>query len=138
MYLVGTNVWLERLLDQEQSESVGKFLAQAPPATLLLTDFTLHSVGIALTRLEAKEAFIRFVQDVVIDGGVQIATVHPRQVQRLIDVMDAFKLDFDDAYQYVAAENHHATMVSLDSDFDRTDRGRRTPAELLEPPSSTS
>jgi len=44
------------------------------------------------------------------------------------------KLDFDDAYQYVAAEKHNLTLVSFDADFDRTDRGRKTPAELLEEP----
>jgi predicted nucleic acid-binding protein len=35
-------------------------------------------------------------------------------------------LDFDDAYQYVAAEKHSMALVSFDADFDRTDRGRRT------------
>jgi len=40
-----------------------------------------------------------------------------------------------DAYQYVAAGKHNLTLVSLDADFDRTERGRKTPAEVLgEPP----
>lgn len=30
MYLVDTNVWLERLLGQEQSAKVGQFLDQTP------------------------------------------------------------------------------------------------------------
>ena len=30
MYLVDTNVWLERLLDQERSSEVGQFLASVP------------------------------------------------------------------------------------------------------------
>ncbi|MDH7486504.1 MAG: hypothetical protein QHJ81_09555 [Anaerolineae bacterium] len=31
---------------------------------------------------------------------------------------------------YVAAEKYKLTLVSFDSDFDRTERGRRTPAEI--------
>ena len=38
---------------------------------------------------------------------------------------------FDDAYQYVAAEKHNLTLVSFDADFDRTERGRKTPADVL-------
>jgi len=32
----------------------------------------------------------------------------------------------------VAAEKHDLTLVSFDTDFDRTERGRKTPAEALE------
>lgn len=38
-----------------------------------------------------------------------------------------FNLDFDDAYQYVIAEKYSLTIISFDSDFDRTERGRTTP-----------
>lgn len=44
--------------------------------------------------------------------------------------MDAFRLDLDDAYQYATAEQHRALLVSFDSDFDRTERGRVTPADV--------
>ena len=43
-----------------------------------------------------------------------------------------FNLDFDDAYQYAVAERYGLTIISFDSDFDRTERGRKTPEELLE------
>jgi predicted nucleic acid-binding protein len=46
--------------------------------------------------------------------------------------MEQFNLDFDDAYQYLAAEKHGLILVSLDSDFDRTERGRQTPVEALD------
>jgi predicted nucleic acid-binding protein len=51
---------------------------------------------------------------------------------RLVGVMDQFGLDFDDAYQYVAAEANGAQLVSFDTDFDGTDRRRRTPGEIIE------
>jgi len=46
--------------------------------------------------------------------------------------MRKFGLDFDDAYQYAVAARYGLTIVSFDSDFDRTERGRRTPGDLLE------
>ena len=49
MYLVDTNVWLERLLDQERSEEVGQFLTEIAPDELAVSDFTLHSIGVILT-----------------------------------------------------------------------------------------
>ena len=36
-----------------------------------------------------------------------------------------------DAYRYATAERYDLTVVSFDGDFDRTERGRRTPAELI-------
>jgi len=46
--------------------------------------------------------------------------------------MEKFKLDFDDAYQYVAAEKYDLIIISFDADFDITERGRKTPKEILE------
>ena len=59
MYLVDTNVWLERLLDQTRSEKVGKFI------------------------------------------------------------------------DYIPSEKYNLTIVSFDSDFDHTERGRKTPEEVV-------
>ena len=131
MYLVDTNVWLERLLDQERSEEVGNFLAQMPAAELAMTDFTLHFLGIILTRLGQADALLRFVDDVFVDGGVTLVSVRPDSLRHDVDAMPRFSLDFDDAYQYVAAQQAGATVIRLDADFDRTDRRRRTPGEAM-------
>ncbi len=53
-------------------------------------------------------------------------------MERLVAVIDHFELDFDDAYQYVAAEMYDLELVSFDGDFDRTERGRITPGEIVE------
>ena len=42
-----------------------------------------------------------------------------------------FGLDFDNAYQYAAAEKCGLTIVSLDADFSRTEWGRKPPGEIL-------
>ena len=39
MLLVDTNVWLERLLDQEKSDEVGRFLDAISSEQLFITDF---------------------------------------------------------------------------------------------------
>jgi hypothetical protein len=45
--------------------------------------------------------------------------------------MKQFDLDFDDAYQYLAAEGRDLILVSFDGDFDRTRRGRKTPSAAI-------
>ena len=98
---------------------------------LRITDFAFHSIGVVLKRLNRPEALLTFVQDTFIDGGVALVRLAPTDMQGLVQVADRFNLDFDDAYQYVAAENHDLTLVSFDGDFDRTERGKKTPTEIL-------
>jgi predicted nucleic acid-binding protein len=47
-------------------------------------------------------------------------------------VVDEFRLDFDEAYQYVAAMSRGLKLVSVDDDFDDTDRDRQTPRDVLD------
>ncbi len=131
MYLVDTNIWLERLLGQARSEEVGQFLAQIPTDQLLMSDFTLHSIGIILDRVGQRAVLLQLVDDVFVQGQVTLLSVQPEEMHRVVTAMDQFNLDFDDAYQYVAAELSDAMIVSFDGDFDRTDRGRQTPADIL-------
>jgi hypothetical protein len=131
MYLVDTNIWLERLLDQVRSAEVGHFLDHTPSERLFITDFAFHSIGVVLSRLNRMETLLRFVQDIFIVGTVGLIHLEPGDTERLVRVIEQFDLDFDDAYQYVAAEKYNLALVSFDSDFDHTERGRRTPAEAL-------
>ncbi|MGC9349663.1 MAG: type II toxin-antitoxin system VapC family toxin [Anaerolineae bacterium] len=131
MYLVDTNVWLERLLDQERSEEVGRFLGQIPSDQLMMTDFALHSVGVVLDRLGQRDILLAFVDDVFLQGDVILVALRPEDMHRLVIVAERFNLDFDDAYQYVAAELAEAVIVSLDGDFDCTDKGRQSPGSIV-------
>lgn len=131
MYLVDTNIWLERLLNQEKSKEVGKFLAGISSENIYITDFTFHSIGIILCRLNRKKALLQFVHDIFINGAVNLVYLEPSDIDYLLEVIDKFALNFDDAYQYVAAEKYNLTIVSFDSDFDRTKQGRKTPAEIF-------
>jgi len=53
-------------------------------------------------------------------------------MQDIVRAARRFDLDFDDAYQYAAAKKYDLIIVSFDSDFDQTERGRQTPAEVLQ------
>jgi len=131
MYLVDTNVWIERLLDQERAEEVKRFLDSVSSDQLSITDFSFHSIGVILSRLNRHEGLLRFAQDILIDGAVRLIRLSPVDTQRQVNVIEQLRLDFDDAYQYVVAEQYNLTLASFDSDFDHTPRGRKTPAEIL-------
>ncbi len=77
VYLVDTNVWLERLLDQVGSEQVGQFLERVAPEQIFITDFSFHSIGEILGRLKETDALLRFVQDVFVEGGVSLINLEP-------------------------------------------------------------
>ena len=130
MYLVDTNVWLERLLNQDKSDQVGRFLNDVSPRDLFITDFAFHSICVILTRLARTEVLLDFVQDVFVEGAVNVVSIKPSDTHALLEAIDAYKLDFDDSYQYVAAEQNGLTLVSFDNDFDRTNKGKKTPAEI--------
>jgi predicted nucleic acid-binding protein len=130
VYLVDTNVWLERLLDQTRANEVGHFLDRISSERLFITDFAFHSIGVVMVRLDRKDGLSRFVQDTLIEGAVSLIHLEPGDTQHLLRIIEQFGFDFDDAYQYSAAEKYDLTIVSFDSDFDRTPRGRKTPAEI--------
>ncbi|MEX2598925.1 MAG: PIN domain-containing protein [Dehalococcoidia bacterium] len=127
MFLVDTNVWLERLLDQERSGEVEDFLTRIPTDQLAITDFTVHSIGVILLRFKQADAFLSFVRDLFLDGSVRLIQLDAAEMPRLAELAEQFALDFDDAYQYAAAEQNGLALVSFDTDFDRTAMGRTAP-----------
>ncbi len=130
-YLLDTNIWLERMLEQERAADVAELLARVSPGQLCMTDFTLHSIGVILHRLKQPQTFVQFVQDVLLEGALSLLSVPPDGMAQLVNAATEYRLDFDDAYQYAVAMRHNLTIVSLDTDFDRTERGRRTPRQIL-------
>jgi len=130
LYLVDTNVWLELLLNQDRAEDVIRLLRRRPLEELFITDFGFHSIAVMLGRLKKTDDLQRFVSDMFVDGALRLVRLDPVDTSEILEVMGRFGLDFDDAYQYVAAERFNLTLVSFDRDFDRTERGRKTPAEV--------
>ena len=132
MYLLDTNIFLELLLDQERADDVEKLLQSVPRKRFHISEFSLYSMGIVLFRRKLFDVFVRFVEDLIITGGICLLRLSAEDAKGLAEVAQRFGLDFDDAYQYVVAERYGLTIVSFDGDFDRTERGRKTPEDLLE------
>lgn len=131
MYLLDTNIWLERLLGQTNAEKVGALLDKIPADQLYISDFSFHSICVILTRLGRPQLLTDFIDDVVVPGDIQVLAIPPDLTVQVLEAIDKFDLDFDDGYQYVIAQQSELTIVTFDRDFDKTDRGRRTPAEIL-------
>lgn len=130
MYLLDTNIFLELLLDQQDSASVKSFLRTTLPAELSISDLAFHSIGIILYQKNAAALFSDLVRDLFGEGGITILALDSGDVVRIEQIAATFHLDFDDAYQYVVAEKFDLTLVSFDKDFDRTDRKRIVPADI--------
>jgi len=132
MYLVDTNVWLESILDQQKAGEVKAFFQKVEGKDLALTEFSLYSIAIILCRLKQEEAFADFLSDTIEDSGIKRIRLDISDLRQALLARNKFKLDFDDAYQYTAAEKFNLTIISFDQDFDRTERGRKTPGQISE------
>ena len=122
MYLLDTNIFLELFLDQDKADDVERLLRTAPKERLYISEFSLYSVGIILFRRKLFDVFVRFVEDLIITGGIKLLRLSVEDTKKLAEVSQRFGLDFDDAYQYAVAERYGLTVVSFDSDFDRTEK----------------
>ncbi|MEA3475140.1 MAG: PIN domain-containing protein [Candidatus Cloacimonadota bacterium] len=118
MYLIDSNIWLELLLKQEKSDDVADFLKNIQLEELNISDFTLYSIGIILSKLKEFDVLKRFLYDVISKGKITILNVNPTNLEAIIDIEQKYNLDFDDAYQYVVAEEYDLAIVSFDKNFD--------------------
>ena len=131
MYLVDSNIWLEWLLGQDRANEAEMFLRETAPNSLFITDFAFHSIAVILSRRNRIDMLPDFVNDVFVNGGVEIVRLEASDIPAVVDRMREFGLDFDDAYQYVAAEKRGFGIVSFDADFDKTALGRILPTDAL-------
>ena len=128
--LIDTNVFLEIILDQEKAAEAKALLAKVADHEFFISDYSLHSIGLLLFRRKQHNVFQRFLRDMAVNAAVTLLSLSVDDMEAVVDAATKYDLDFDDAYQYVAAEKYHLTLVSFDSDFDRTGRGRKTPVEI--------
>ena len=130
--LLDTNIFLEVILDQERAKEAQALLSEVEKYEFSISDYSLHSIGLLLFRRGQHEVFRQFLKDIILGVGVAVVALSAQEMEGLIQVAQRFSLDFDDAYQYVVAERYGLTIISFDADFDRTERGRKTPRDLLE------
>jgi predicted nucleic acid-binding protein len=115
MYLIDTNVWLELLLEQDQAEEVRQFFQSIEASQISLTEFALYSIGLITTRLRKDDIFEAFVSDILEESAVRRICLSATDLRKLLLTMKKFHLDFDDAYQYVAAKRENLILVSFDA-----------------------
>ena len=130
-YLIDTNIWLEILLDQEKSKEAFDFLSKVDSDSLVISDFSLHSIVLILAKLKEYETAKIFLEDIN-TSGVNILSIGSNNLYKVVDAIKNFNIDFDDAYQYYLSKKYNLILVSFDKDFDKTDIKRKTPKELIE------
>jgi uncharacterized protein len=130
-FLLDANCFTEIVRSRPQADVVRRLLSDVPGSELAISDFALHSLGIVMRRHAILDQFPILIRDVDFGGNVAVVSLKPAEMTSVVDVCKTYNLDFDDAYQYATAELHSLRIVSLDSDFDRTPRGRLDPLAAL-------
>ena len=82
-YLVDTNIFLELMLEQKEENTVKHLLNQLDVSELYISDFSFHSIGVILFRLNKLEKFSGFVKD-ILNAGIRILKLTPTQTLRVI------------------------------------------------------
>lgn len=131
MNLIDTNIVLELLLEQDKAESVRNLFKKVPVSDMSMSDFSLHSIGIFLLKIKMPDVLKKFIEDIIVRGGIRIFSLNPDEIITVTAIANRFHLDFDDAYQYAIAEKYNLQIISFDKDFDRTKRGRKEPSEVI-------
>jgi predicted nucleic acid-binding protein len=116
MYLIDTNLFVEILLKQNRSEDCKQFLSQNINH-LYISDFTLHSIGVILFKFNREKAFTQFLNDTL--SIITLVTLPMKEYNQLHYNKQRFKLDFDDAYQYLVSHHYQLQLVTMDKDFIR-------------------
>jgi predicted nucleic acid-binding protein len=131
MFLIDTNCFMQIIRSRPEALEVQAMLDGVPRSSLFVSDFTLHSIGVIMSRFGQIDGYVAFIRGLGIGQDFGILQVEIGNIERIAGNCKDHRLDFDDAYQYAVAELNGLTLVSLDVDFDRTPRGRLTPAAAL-------
>lgn len=130
--LIDTNIVLELILEQAKADEVRALLVRSAEHDFFISDYSLHSIGILLFRRKQHQVFRQFFDDMIVHAGATLISLPVEGMGLVVQPAQRFDLDFDDAYQYAAAQKYALILVSFDTDFDRTELGRKTPAEVLQ------
>lgn len=129
--LLDTNIFLEIILDQEHARDARTLLGHSDKHELFISDYSFHSIGLILFRRKQHDVFQQFISDLLSNGVMSMVSLYPEDMDDCIDAAKRFSLDFDDAYQYMVAKKYDFALISFDKDFDATDRGRKSPGDVL-------
>ena len=131
MYLVDTSVFLEIFLKRGRSPEAKKFLTQTSYSNLYITDITLYTLGLILFKHHGHQAYMHLLNDMFQKGEAWRIQLLLENMNKVVEVSQKYELSFNDAYQYVAAEIYGLTLISYNDVYDKTERGRKPPADVL-------
>ncbi len=114
MFLVDTNIFLEILLGQEKEVICRDFLVENVE-NLGISDFSLYSIGVILSKIKRIEVFEEFVGDVL--PLISVIVLDRDLYGEIIRLEKEKNMDFDDSYQVAVAKYHDLKIVTMDSDF---------------------
>jgi predicted nucleic acid-binding protein len=129
-YLLDTNIIIEGLLGGKKGEDVKNLFKKVDIFLMAITDLSLHSIGIILFRFKKKDLFFSFIKDTIYNG-MAVLSLEIENFKKLYFFSEKFNIDFEDAYQYAIADKYNLTIISFDKDFDRTERKRIQPVDIL-------
>ncbi|KYC48454.1 MAG: PIN domain protein [Candidatus Methanofastidiosum methylothiophilum] len=115
MYLLDTNILLEILLNQRKAEKCKEFIDHNIEE-VIISDFSLHSIGVILLRYEKEEAFNVFIRDIA--PTFKILSLPLSVYTNIYELKREYDLDFDDAYNFKISEFFNLILVTMDKDFD--------------------
>jgi len=130
-YLVDTNVWLERLLDQDKSDVAQIFFDSISTSNIFVSDFAIHSIGVILSRLNKFDVLSKFINDLFTDGLIEQLSLDASDLLDVIDNIKRFNIDFDDSYQYTVARKYDLIIVTFDKDFNVRGINKKSPEEVI-------
>lgn len=130
-YLIDANIWLERLLDQEKSEVVSRLFERIPMEDLFVRDFSIHSIGVILSKYKRLKILQSFLEDLFINAQIEQLSLNTKDLLNVISNIQKFNLDFDDAYQLSVSQKYDLILVTFDKDFDVKGIRKNTPEEII-------
>jgi len=90
-YLIDTNIWLEILLEQENYQEAKEFLQKTDASLLAISEFSLYSIGIILTRLKKADIFKDFLSDTLEDSGIMRICLKTNDLKEVISIAQKFR-----------------------------------------------
>ena len=131
MYLIDANCWMQIIRARAHAAAVRAFLEVVPSTRLFVTDFAMNSIALNMERRGQLQEFPTFLEWSTIGSEIGVIRLYADEMFDVVRIAHQHSLDYDDAYQYFAAEANGLRLVSLDADFDRTPNRRLTPEAAL-------
>ncbi|MCX6258323.1 MAG: PIN domain-containing protein [Bacteroidia bacterium] len=131
MYLVDTNIWIERLLNQRRSEEIAEFLAQTYTRELFISDISLHSLVFLMLRFDKKNELITLLNDLFNNGKITVVSLNPEEINQVITGMEGHNLEYEDAYLLECARKYDLIIVTLNENLKKLDSKTLDPKEII-------